>query len=86
MSRRLTAKVTIRREGHEFLGPVVSDAGIGPVSFGRMRVQPCPDLRRATRQHVGEMRMASTSFNATLDEISDNIDTVENHGTSRRVS
>ena len=44
------------------------------------------DAMRGIRHHLGEMRRACTSFNATLDEISDNIDAVENHGTSRRVS
>lgn len=44
------------------------------------------EARRSIRHHLGEIRTACTSFNATLDEISDNIDTVDNHGTSRRVS
>jgi uncharacterized protein YukE len=35
------------------------------------------DAMRSIRHHLGELRTASTSFNATLDEISDNIDTVE---------
>ncbi len=44
------------------------------------------DAMRSIRHHLAEMRTACTSFNATLDEIADNIDTVENHGTGRRVS
>jgi hypothetical protein len=41
-----------------------------------------PDATSGIRHHLAEMRRACTSFNATLDEIDDNMDAVEHHGNS----